>query len=440
MSSHFEKALSRGGGEKDRIHTRLCEELDARSLRHLRASSRSLKGFVDNRGQIAFPEIYLYAPVRAGTTTQGIENIAPFCRSLTIKVSLPKDASIESAPSDTKSTSSKKPRRGTNALRRLDIVKKLWSSSLSLLLPPASTPNPNPSLPSLQHPDALEMDFRLWEHLFAQFPHLTHLTLRVTPSHNYPSWPGRQALEETLLLLRISLERSRPRNLQTLTCSPIHAMGLIHLRWTSFGAFREVPSRVNMRLWRNLSTLNLRVLNPLGEIDERKGIMFLGILYDYLRSFAPTLRTLQFVWLGGRDGGPSPLCLEDEAGLQHRPPLHWPRLESFWFGNLSRPNRTISLIPDVAPRCMEVKALRSAYRVSGLGDVGEGSGAWYEVPMERVVGMRGRASLAASSFYSEGGDGDEDDDDGVSRTSRVVPFVLDVKAQGEILPAKRYGG
>lgn len=442
MASKFEDALFRTSGEDDEFHSRMAEKLDSQSLRHLRAVSNTLKSFADKHGDIAFSELFIHAPVRSERTAQGVEYVAAFCRVLTIIVGPPKEPEPEPTPSEVSTLSpSKKEKRRSKALRRLDIVKKIWSSSVDLLLPPMPSEQPSTEVqtqPSLQHPDAVEMDFNVWQYLLAQFPNMQTLILRV-PSGD-PAWPGRQLIEQTLIMLRICLERSRPRKLHTIVLSPIHAMGILHLRWSGFGAFYEVPSPKLARMWTNLTTLDLSIVNPITLIDDMKMRMFFGTLYDYLRSFSRSLQCLKFVWLGDR-AGPSPLCLEDEHGLLHRSPIRWPKLESFWFGNITYPNKTTSLLPECAPRCSSIKTLRGTHRVSrvdGKANVNEEE-SWYDVPIERLWARRNRASLAASSIYSQRGDDDMEENGGVSRTSRIVPFMFDGRSLGETLPARTYG-
>ncbi|KAF2174110.1 hypothetical protein M409DRAFT_16383 [Zasmidium cellare ATCC 36951] len=438
MSSKLEKILTVTNNQDRQLQTRLSQKFDAPSLRVLRSTSRTLANFVHKYGRPAFLDIYIHAPVRENDTMRGIDNVGPFCKHLTITIAQPKQPTTNPpTPNPSVQSPNKKSKLRTNALRRISIVKKLWSSTSSLMTIPDSSSTsatPIPATP-LQHPDAFAMDLRLWTSTLTHFPNLTHLTLR-SPTAD-PTWPGRQLPEQTLLLLRLSLEKSHPKHLHTLTLSPLHALGLLHLRSTSFGSFHNLPppphpNNKNNNIWRNLTTLTLHLTNPVPALDPPKSSMFLAILHDYLRFFSPTLRHLTFLWLGPSPG-PNPLALLETSS---RPRILWPRLESFWFGNVTHPNKVTAMLRDVAPRCAVVKTLRSGLRFSRLGGRGDGEEeSWYDVPRRRTLG---RGSLAASSIYSQDVGGGREER--VSRTSRVVPFMLDVKSQGEMLPATRYQG
>ncbi|KAK4498444.1 hypothetical protein PRZ48_011102 [Zasmidium cellare] len=420
MSSKLEQILSINNQDR-KLQARLSGHFDARSLRILRLTSRTLANFVHKYGRPAFHDIYLHAPVRENETVRGIEKVGPFCKHLTVTIAQAKEpVSLPEVSQGRKQVQS--PTKKIKGLHRFSLVKRLWSSTSSLAAPSPTPPQP------LQHPDAFTMDLRLWTSLLTHFPNLTHLTLRCPTTD--PLWPGRQLPEQTLLLLRLCLERARPKNLRTLTLSPIHAMGVLHLRSSTFGSFLALPPPPKQNPWRNLTTLTINLQNPLPHLDPPKTKMFLSILNDYLRLFSPTLQTLKFIWLGSTPG-PSPLLL-----LEDRPRISWPRLEAFWFGNITYPNRTPGILLELAPKCTVVKTLRTTHRFSRSGDGGEGE-AWHDVPLRKGLGWRERASLAASSIYSQEGVSEEMR---VSRTSRVVPFMLDLRGQGEILPATRYRG
>ncbi|KAI6810967.1 hypothetical protein KC332_g2053, partial [Hortaea werneckii] len=140
---------------------------------------------------------------------------------------------------------------------------------------------------------------------------------------------------------------------------PVHAMGIVHLRWSGLSAFGPVASlNKDLLIWQRLQLLDIQLRNPFadGKLSRAQELMFKKILYDYLRSFAPTLCRLYFLWLDGE--GPSPLMLHTEAGLEDRRPLYWYNLQELRLGNITKAHESIELAGDHFPKLEKLQMLR----------------------------------------------------------------------------------
>jgi hypothetical protein len=182
----------------------------------------------------------------------------------------------------------------------------------------------------------------------------------------------------------------------------MHAMGIVHLRWSGFGAFGALAVKP-FNVWSNLHTLDVQLENPFltkQRLSESQQVMFKRILYDYLLSFAETLKCLRFVWLD--EDGPSPMTLELEPGLEGcRQAIVWSALEEVYLGNIALPHRTIRLLPERVVRTgVQLKTLRSTHRHSRAR--WDDDDAWVNVLLAFTPhGIeRGNTISQASSVYS----------------------------------------
>lgn len=312
-------------------------------------------------------------------------------------------------------------------------------------------------------------------------PHFLNLhTLRLRLRTANPAWPGLTNSETDLTALRTALETlpNPPIYLHKLILSPVHAAGVLHMRWHGFSAFGSAPATAQA-FWKRITTLELHVRNPYtaNRVTERQSEMFAKVLRDYLSSFAPTLQCLRFLWLESE--GPDPFLLSTPTSSasnsfnnstttitpatapttpEH---LHFPKLEELWLGSLKTPYKTLqTLYPAHTPNLQSVKILRSTHRgsLTGLTAV-EAAEAWVEVLLgdlspraasggvvlgqgsRGAVGARGKSSVY--SFYEYEGytpiGGERGSEDvgarvagaregggGVSRGSREVGLLLDL--------------
>jgi len=225
----------------------------------------------------------------------------------------------------------------------------------------------------------------------------------VISTNGKPGWPGKTYVDDILIDLRVALEAVHLPRLRCVRLIPIHAMGIVHLRWSGFGAFGALAIKP-CNVWSNLHTLDVQLESPFlpkQGLSESQQVMFRKILYDYLLSFAETLKCLRFVWLG--EDGPSPMTLELEPGLQGcRQAISWTALEEVYLGNIALPHRTIRLLPErVSKAGVRLKTLRSTHRHSRAR--WDDDNAWVEVLLgftphgiEQV-----NAYSQASSVYSQ---------------------------------------
>ncbi|SMY25593.1 unnamed protein product [Zymoseptoria tritici ST99CH_1A5] len=352
-----------------------------------------MRALTDRDPGSLFHRLYAKAPFPSSDRMSTLTSIAAHCHHLTIQIGEP-------------------PRNRRNKSGLSKLITR-WKRG------PTSTTTRKSSTTTLQamrpHPNPAHLvDRRLWTYLFQHFTHFKTLTLRI---HGNPAWPGCTPIESTLITLRLALERAQVHTLRTLTLSPIHITGILHFRWSPFGAFVEPPSSAtSARLWQSLTSLTLHLRNPThtGQLSFAQAIMATKILQDYLRSFSPTLRHFQFIWLDAE--GPSPLLLSDEAGMDTQRLLSWPVLEEFRFGNITAPYRTLLQLRSRAPRVKVVKALRSTHRNDVVMEAPLTEDAWIDVDVAEVWKRRGGADTRASSIYSrEGGCGSSSGSSGVSR-------------------------
>jgi hypothetical protein len=185
--------------------------------------------------------------------------------------------------------------------------------------------------------------------------------------------------------------------------TPVHAMGIIHLRWSGFGAFGALVAKP-FNVWSNLHILDVQLTNPFSakqKLSESQQVTFKKILYDYLLSFAETLKCLRFIWLD--EDGPSPMTLELEPGLEGcRQAIMWTALEEVYLGNIALPHRTIRLLPGRVVRAdVQLKTLRSTHRHSRVS--WNDDNAWVRVLLDfKSHGIeRGGAFSQTSSVYSQ---------------------------------------
>lgn len=258
----------------------------------------------------------------------------------------------------------------------------------------------------------------LWRSIFGCFERLDTLTIRVGSD---AAWPDGSGMDDMLVTLRIALELAGSPRLERFRLAPLHAGGIITLRWHGFGALRQAPANA-YAVWRNITTLDIQLQNPVDALSASQRTMFLKILQDYLSSFAPTLTGLRFVWLGTE--GPDPLTLDLQPGMNEgHNPITWQCLGELWLGNISQLDRAIRMVPSRAPSIKRLRTLRVSR--PRFADSFDSTSDWVEILLG--VGQSGAAGqwAASSSVYSQS-TGPTETNMSVSRTSRELPFVLDL--------------
>ncbi|KAK0893365.1 hypothetical protein LTS16_025062 [Friedmanniomyces endolithicus] len=453
--SRFEYSLLQSERRERDFRYRLFSYLDEPTLRRLRTVSPILRDMVDSRPGRLFQDLFVHAPLDEDQPNREFERVANFCHNLTITVQERHPPGLE-------------PSKESSRLQTL--------SRNSWWLPPApivesyafyfTKPTAHLSLPFDQFPaterTAQTLASKDWTSIFSRCRSLRHLTLRI---HGDSSWPGRTAVETTLVTLRLALETSHPPNLHAISYTPIHAMGLIHLRWSGALAPFGPPSPplptnpTTTTIWQNLHTLTLHLLNPFhptSALTPPQTLLARKSLHAFLRSFTPTLRTLRFVYLDFE--GPSPLTLHLEPGLVgEREPLRWRALRELWVGGSAAPGRTLERVGEVAPGLEGLWVLRGGRGRAGVEY--EDEGAWVDyLPSVKARGKGkgkqhrpvrtedvetgtaddGSGHSTGSDSVADMSDEDENHLGGVSRTSRDVLCMLDTTGiPGQALEMRR---
>ena len=425
MVSTLEDALLRSSKPKYGFRDKLFDFLDdGVSLRHLRIVSRVLHDLVDHRPGRLFRDLRITAPLGEQHDINSLELIVPFCHALTITISAEKRPPLRKIGPQTSLLSDD--RLSINSQTSLArTLRNKWRTSRDSRTKRDS--KFRASIPPDQLPPEQQVAQFLtrqrWLSIFSRCHQLQTLTLCI---HGDPSWPGRTEIEDAVVDVRTSLERANLPNLQEIRFTPVHAMGIVHLRWTGFSSFGALPTAINWSMiWARLEMLDLQLRNPLFATDRLSAVqetMFKKVLYNYLRSFTPTLRRLRFVWLDG--DGPSPLALHLETDLERRPPLVWQKLEEVWVGNITFPHHAIRLASEVAPKLNRLWVLKANHRNSCM-DLADPA-AWINVPFDQAKSNVGVWTDAASSIYSQSARSSKYESCGVSTTSRSVPFMLDL--------------
>ena len=418
MVSMLEDMLLRYTDGAPQLRAYLLEFLDDRALRVLRLTSRILHDVVDHHPDRIFDRLVVFAPWPGHRDARSLKAVALFCRAITVKVghkiqhterrpprSL-ENGQLNGSPRDTTERCPSARSRWRNIRQALAL--SISSSTTSSSTPASSvqfstvTRSTNSSLPTPPGQPPVQPPQLMWKSIFSRAQQLRDITINVVGE---PGWPGRTDVEEALVMVRVALESAQLPHVRAIHLTPMHAMGIMHLRWSGLGAIGTdlgiVPTH---NLWQNLHTLDVHLRNPFlktCKLSESQQVMFKKILYDYLRSFAATLKSLCFVWMDG--DGPSPITLDLEPELLgHRRPIVWSVLEEVCLGNIALPHRTIALLPErtVKPD-VRVRMLRSIHRHSMA--VFGNEDAWVEVLLNYAPhGMdRGRVNSQASSLYSQ---------------------------------------
>ncbi|KAK4903305.1 hypothetical protein LTR27_000234 [Elasticomyces elasticus] len=357
--SQLEYALLKSSKNEKSVRSELLSWLDERTLRCLRAASPITRDMVDSQSGRIFKNLYVRTPLDEDVPNWEFGNVAGFCQNLTITVE-ERMSSHSSWNEEANNT------RGNSRSVWWHAKASAFNSRTSNRLT-ARLSRPFTQLLETEQ-SAHQLASRQWTSIFAQCPDLRRLTLRVKGD---PQWPGRTEVEDTLVIIRQVLEQTSLPVLHEILFNPIQINGIIHLRWSGLGSFSATPSLPPLPstkpFWHNLQILSIYLVNPfipVSPITPAQTLMFKKILYDYLRSFTPTLRTLRFVWLDVE--GPSPITLHLEQGLAYgeREPLRWQALEELWLGNITQPHRTFDNVTSQAPRLKRLMLLRNTSRNS----------------------------------------------------------------------------
>ncbi|WPG98813.1 Hypothetical protein R9X50_00161000 [Acrodontium crateriforme] len=367
MISKLEDALLRCSSESE-MRRKIFGHLDNTEMRNLRSVSRVLRDLVEHDPTRLFCQLYLQIPFLEADRLDTLDLVAPFCQDLTITLSERKQAKASRGHLRIASDSLV---RGRRMFRSSNQTQKRESRPRFRLMSDKRVTFETPPTP--EQKICQEVAYGDWLRILSRMRNLGTITLRFDDSDSV--WSGRTGVEDALVTFRTAIEDSAATllKLKHLRIAPVHAMGIVHLRWNSLSRFSVGENRSShyspsipllptpSTVWQNLRTLLIQLRNPFtnpaGDVlTKTQQQMFLKLLHDYLRGFTDTLRTLQFLWLGA--DGPSPMTLHWESGLEHRPALVWDKLEELWLGNTTYTHRTITSLPELAPKCTIMKLLR----------------------------------------------------------------------------------
>jgi len=417
MVSMLEDMLLRYTDGAPQLRAYLLQLLDDRALRTLRLTSRVLHDVVDQHPDGMFDRLVVFAPWPSHRDSESLKAVAPFCRAITVRVGHKRQHTDGRPPRSLQNGQLKGSLRDVaqrvSARSRWRNIRQALSSSASgsttsssiatsSVQYSAATRSTNSSVPPAHSQPSGQTPQIIWKIVFALVQQLRDITIDVEGN---PAWSGRTDVENALVEVRVALDTAQLPHLRSIYLTPIHAMGIMHLRWSGLGAIgTDLQAVPTYELWQNLHTLNVHMRNPFPKtrkLSQSQQTMFKRVLYDYLRSFAATLKCLRFVWID--DDGPSPITLDLEPELVgYRKPIVWNVLEEACLGNITLPHRTIALLPERTTNPdVRVRMLRSIHRhsMAVFGD----EDAWVEVLLNYAPhGMdRGRVISQASSLYSQ---------------------------------------
>jgi hypothetical protein len=394
MVSTLEDLLLRYSNGRARLRQLLLEYLDNCSLRKLRLVSRVLHNLIGMYPYRMYEHLHVSAPWCDHIDTRSLAAVAPFCRNLTVKVGYEKAHSElgsrrllqrqrpNSEPYSVNEANLSTRERWRKVRKALAISSRKSSpSSAALSFDQISATTQ--STTSSKQPATSEMLRTSERHVWIIFLSRCERLQSITVSTNGKrGWPGKTHVEDVLIDFRVALEIVHLPHVRCVRFTPVHAMGIAHLRWSGFGAFGALAVKPS-NVWSDLHTLDMQLENPFLSkhgLSEPQQVMFRKIFYHYLLSFAETLKCLQFIWLG--EDGPSPMTLDLEPGIEGcRQAIVWTALEEVSLGNILLPHRTIRLLPErIAKVGVRLKTLRSTFQHSPFK--WDDDDAWVEVLLD----------------------------------------------------------
>ncbi|KAK6006682.1 hypothetical protein QM012_005690 [Aureobasidium pullulans] len=332
MSSPLERAIRRRqvfarGPSLGRL---LKTYLATQDILNLRLSSRSLHGLA-GLNEAAFETIYIHTPVPNGRKqdTDALEMIGFSCLQVAVKVAYPLKTCCSTGPPSL-NTNVSTPRSSSDS----DTISDLLESYCPYAEPPIAWKFVVQKKPS----DVDQSLVQQWCEIFRLLPNIETVYIACNGD---PAWPGCTDIESMLIMLRITLERVNPKHIHSVCLSPIHAMGIMHLRWAGAGAYGEACASRNP-IWYRLKVLKLGILSPFteGRLSKCQTQLVEKILADYLLSFSRTLTKLDLSWLG--EAGPNPFSVgEDHQNM--RLTKTWNRLEELRLINVDMNCSTLNI-------------------------------------------------------------------------------------------------
>ncbi|KAI5209997.1 hypothetical protein E4T39_00682 [Aureobasidium subglaciale] len=319
MSSPFERTLLRLQALPEGLGLGrfLKSYLTPQDILNLRLTSHALHD-LHELNEVAFDTVYIHTPVPPGRKQYtNLLSIAELCcRHVVVRIAFSHNAcqSFGTNDDDTSTLA-----HGSDS--GSDTISDILETYCPYIEPPVAW-----KFIVQRKPGAIDQSLlQQWCDIFKLLPKME--TLKIACNGD-PAWPGCTDIEMTLVMIRITLERINPKHIHTVCLSPIHAMGIMHLRWAGSGAYGEACASRDP-IWYRLKVLKLEVTSPYSD-----GLLsFEEILVDYLHSFSRTLTRLDLVWIGVE--GLNPFCTRsNHRGMKLT--RSWNRLEELWLVNVSR--------------------------------------------------------------------------------------------------------
>ena len=146
---------------------------------------------------------------------------------------------------------------------------------------------------------------------FSAIPNMKHLKISCPgqePTHRY----RRSTVDYALISLRIAIERTNLKALDTLSLASVHPGAVLYLN-PSMG-FATLPS--SAKRWRQIRKLAIHMDSI--PLSTQLPADHLKLLHSYLQQFSTSVRQFKFRWHGTK--GPCPLSLGKESCLQEDSP------------------------------------------------------------------------------------------------------------------------
>ncbi|OQO11786.1 hypothetical protein B0A48_03513 [Cryoendolithus antarcticus] len=136
---------------------------------------------------------------------------------------------------------------------------------------------------------------------FSAFINLAHLKV-ACPGYDVLQRSCRSTVDFALISLRIAVERNALNSLHSLTLSPIHPSGILHL--SPLLGYGATPA--SGRRWSCIKHLTIDAHSPSFSSRSSGRSDHVKLLHTYLSNFQSNLRSFTFAWLG--DSGPLPFA------------------------------------------------------------------------------------------------------------------------------------
>ncbi|GAB7347566.1 hypothetical protein MBLNU459_g4454t2 [Dothideomycetes sp. NU459] len=385
----------------------------------LRNLSRTLKS-LDGIEEKAFQCIFVHTPPKRKQSVAVLGNIGPCCRHLVINIaSLPGDRQVSPLRSKPTSTEQRFRRRSAAPKQAQEncSARLAGAQCIPLSSYPSESPVAWKFFVQRRPNDINQTLLKQWLYLFSLLPNIQELTIACNGD---PAWPGCTDIEGLLIILRICIERTNPLHLRTVRLNPIHAMGIMHLRWAGPGTYGEAPASRN-NVWQKLESLEMHITSPYtpDQLSRSQQQIFEKVLYDYLSSFSRTLVKLKFLWLEGE--GINPLLPGSNLNV-----VKWYRLREFCVGGISDSDQVLAMMRASAPDLQKVTVLVPEPQNDSVVAPFEDSPIWKEI-LEALGHGSGASSLVQSPDDAGAYASDLSAVASSSSTIRSIPIMLDIR-------------